>query len=208
MISPARAMAIWRCTSYSRARSTERKLFMFLISVLTPRACCPRGRIEMLASQRRLPSSIRPEDTPRYTRISRSFVVNGRGKESSYRNNTGLSRSFHAKRAKRRGSLDVLYLDSWYLRRRWQQVIHKAGIDQLSIFIVHQPLIESSTDALRHPSMHLPFHDHRINYSATIVNRGVLQERDHACGRINLDNGSMHSTGKTCVERAVELGRL
>ena len=45
---------------------------MFFTSVFVPSAVCPRGRTEMFASQRRLPSSMLPSFTPSAIRISRS----------------------------------------------------------------------------------------------------------------------------------------
>ena len=54
-------IASWRSISYSIARSTKRKEFMFLSSARRPeRRGCPRGRSETLASQRKLPSSMFP----------------------------------------------------------------------------------------------------------------------------------------------------
>ena len=47
------------------------KEFIFLISVFVPNLVSPTGRIEMFASQRKLPSSIRPSDTPKYCTIAR-----------------------------------------------------------------------------------------------------------------------------------------
>ncbi len=44
---------------------------MFLISTLVPNPVSPRSRSEMLASQRRLPSSMLPSQTPRYSRMAR-----------------------------------------------------------------------------------------------------------------------------------------
>ena len=62
--TPASSSSAWRSSSAATPRSRKRKLFMFLSSVLTPRPWLPTGRSEMLASQRRLPSSMFTSETP------------------------------------------------------------------------------------------------------------------------------------------------
>ena len=59
-------MAFWR----------YRNEFTFFTSALVPKACCPTGRTDTFASQRRLPSSMLPSFTPSHTRISRSWLKN------------------------------------------------------------------------------------------------------------------------------------
>ena len=46
--------------------------FMFLISTFVPNASRPAGRIEMFASQRNEPSSMRTSLTSRDSRVTRS----------------------------------------------------------------------------------------------------------------------------------------
>ena len=46
---------------------------MFFISDLVPNFVSPINRIEILASHRKLPSSIRQSDTSKYCRMERSF---------------------------------------------------------------------------------------------------------------------------------------
>ena len=56
----------------------KRKLFMFLSSVLVPSSVAPAGRIEMLASQRRLPSSMFTSETPSWRSVVRSSPSHSR----------------------------------------------------------------------------------------------------------------------------------
>src|SRR5690349_4742271 len=93
---------------------------------------------------------------------------------------------------------------SWHLRRCWQQVVHKASVQDLSIVIKDQPLEEGSAYTLGHTAMHLPLDHHGIDHPPTIVYCHIFHKRDHARGRINLDNSSMHTTGKARVRGAVK----
>src|SRR5690554_3265889 len=65
--------------SYSRDFSTVLKEFIFFNSVFVPNSFCPTGLIEILASQRREPSSILQSETPRYCRVCfrefRNFIA-------------------------------------------------------------------------------------------------------------------------------------
>src|SRR2546421_2466677 len=97
---------------------------------------------------------------------------------------------------------------SWHFCRCWQQVVHKAGIDDLSIFIIDYPLKEGTAYALSHTAMHLSLDNHGIDHSPTIVDCHVFYERDHSCDGIDFDNGSVHATGKARVRGAVKLGCL
>src|SRR5438445_9599474 len=93
----------------------------------------------------------------------------------------------------------------WNLRRRWQQVVHKASVNDLSIFIVHEPLKEGSAYALGYSAMYLPLDNHGIDHSPTVVDRCIFHKRDHARCRIDLDDGPMYATGVTCMLGAVKL---
>ena len=64
-VPPSVRVSLCRAISYSSARSTALNEFKFLISILVPRVSLPAGRTEILASQRKLPSSMLPSQTPK-----------------------------------------------------------------------------------------------------------------------------------------------
>src|SRR5260370_23065255 len=99
----------------------------------------------------------------------------------------------------------MIYRDRGNFRRRREQIIHKASVDELPLFIIDESLIKGSPYTLRHAAMHLPFDDHGINHAPAIVHSHVFDECHHARFRINLDDRSMGATGKTAMRRAVKL---
>src|SRR5260370_26690555 len=98
----------------------------------------------------------------------------------------------------------MIYRDRGNFRRRWEQIIHKASVDELPLFIIDESLIKGSPYTLRHAAMHLPFDDRGINHAPAIVHSHVFDECHHARFRINLDDRSMAATGKTAMRRAVK----
>ena len=68
--SPRFTASICRAISYSAARRTPEKLFMFLISIFAPSSFEPTGRTLMFTSQRTMPFSMSQSDTPPCWRIS------------------------------------------------------------------------------------------------------------------------------------------
>src|SRR5579885_957290 len=98
--------------------------------------------------------------------------------------------------------------DRGNLRRRRQEIVHEAGVDDLTLFVVDQSLVECASNTLRDAAMHLPLNHHRIDNAPTVMYRRVLEERDHAGLRVNLDNGPMHAAGEAGMWRAVKLGGL
>ncbi len=71
-LPPPRRIASWRAISARMPRSMKRKEFMFFSSVFTPSSSLPAGRREMLASQRREPSSMFTSLTPSRRMVARS----------------------------------------------------------------------------------------------------------------------------------------
>src|SRR5579875_3597180 len=98
--------------------------------------------------------------------------------------------------------------DSRYLSRCGEQVVHKAGVDDLALFVVDQALEEGSAYALRYTTMHLALDHHVIDNAPAVMHCCVLDERDHACLRVNLDNCPMHAAGKAGMWWTVKLGCL
>src|SRR5260370_7883179 len=99
----------------------------------------------------------------------------------------------------------MIYRDRGNFRRRREQIIHKASVDELPLFIIDESLIKGSPYTLRHTTMHLPFDDRGINHAPAIVHSHVFDECYHARFRINLDDRSMAATGKTPTRRAPKL---
>src|SRR5260370_33104522 len=99
----------------------------------------------------------------------------------------------------------MIYRDRGNFRRRWEQIIHKASVDELPLFIIDESLIKGSPYTLRHAARHLPFDDRGINHAPAIVHSHVFDEFHHARFRINLDDRSMGATGNTPSPRSGQL---
>src|ERR1700726_1523520 len=99
----------------------------------------------------------------------------------------------------------MIYNDWWNLCRRWQEIIHEAGIDKLSLFIINKPLKKGSANTLCHAAVYLPLDNNRIDYLATIMHRHIFYKRYHASFWIDFDDGPMNTTGKTCVGWTIKL---
>src|SRR5947209_17120348 len=95
-----------------------------------------------------------------------------------------------------------------HLSGRREQVIHEAGVDDLSLFIVNQALEKGSADALGHASMDLSLDHDWIDDAPAVMHGGVLHEGNITGGGVNLDNRAMNATGETAMRRAVEGARL
>src|SRR5215469_15299815 len=100
------------------------------------------------------------------------------------------------------------YLDRWNFRRCREQIIHEAGVNELRLFVIHQSFKKCSSETVRHATVHLPLDNRCINHTPTIMHSRILEERDHACFWIDLDDSSMNTAGKTSMWRAIKLGGL
>src|SRR5258708_20199128 len=99
----------------------------------------------------------------------------------------------------------MIYRDRGNFRRRREQIIHKASVDELPLFIIDESLIKGSPYTLRHTTMHLPFDDRGINHAPAIVHSHVFDECHHARFRINLADPSMAAPAKTSMPRPTKL---
>src|SRR5258707_15143596 len=98
----------------------------------------------------------------------------------------------------------MIYYDSRNLRSRREQVIHKASVEKLTFFIVHEPLIIGPPNSLRHATMYLPLDNRGINHVSAIMHSRIFKESHHARLWINLDDGSVDPAGKTAMRRAIK----
>ena len=71
-VSPRSSASACRATSYSRARSSERKLLRFFTSTFVPKEAAPIGRRLTLPSIRMLPASMSAYEAPIARSSSRS----------------------------------------------------------------------------------------------------------------------------------------
>src|SRR5579884_2606975 len=144
-----------------------------------------------------------------YANAERSeCIIQCRSKQGWNRYNAGFTRAFDTQWIQWRGRFDMIHNQRRYLCCGRDQVVHEACIGKLSLFIIHQPFKKSSADALCHASMHLPFDHYRIDYTPAIMHSDIFQEFHITCGWINLDNGTVNTTGKATVWRAIEAGGL
>src|SRR6266704_3018100 len=102
----------------------------------------------------------------------------------------------------------MIHDNRWNLGGCRNQIIHKAGIDKLPLFIVYEPFKKCSSNALRYTTMYLSLDDHRINHAPAVMHRRIFDECDHARFRVNLDDSSVDTAGKTCVWWAIKLAGL
>ena len=70
--SPRSSASVWRATSNSIARSSDRNELRFLTSTFVPNRSEPAARTETLPSIRMLPASMTAFEAPMYRRMSRS----------------------------------------------------------------------------------------------------------------------------------------
>src|SRR5258707_1809717 len=98
----------------------------------------------------------------------------------------------------------MIYYDSRNLRSSREQVIHKASVEKLTFFIVHEPLIIGPPNSLCHATMHLPLDNRGINHVSAIMHSRIFKESHHARLWINLDDGSVDPAGKTAMRRAIK----
>src|ERR1700676_3408424 len=138
----------------------------------------------------------------------RERIINGRSEERWYGNDTSLASALDAERVQRRRRLNVIDQQRWYLSSSRQQVIHEAGVDDLSLFIIYQSFKECSPNTLRHSPMHLSLNHHGIDDTPAVMHGSIFHKSDIARNGINLDYCAVNATGKTSVRRAIEAARL
>ena len=64
--------------------------------------------------------------------------------------------------------------DARHIASAGQQIIHKGGIHDLSIFIEHQLFVEGVANALGNAAVDLPVQDEGVDHIAAVVHRHIF----------------------------------
>src|SRR5260370_9348628 len=96
----------------------------------------------------------------------------------------------------------MIYYDSRNLPSSREQVIHKASVEKLTFFIVHEPLIIGPPNSLCHATMHLPLDNRGINHVSAIMHNRIFKTSHHARLWINLVDGSTATATTANMPRA------
>src|SRR5579883_767492 len=87
---------------------------------------------------------------------------------------------------------------------RWQEVVHKAGVQKLSLCIIHQTFKKRAPDPLSNPAVNLALDNRWVDDASAVMHRCVFEESNHTGRRIDLDNGPVNATGEAAVRWAIE----
>src|SRR5579875_293407 len=72
--------------------------------------------------------------------------------------------------------------------RGWNQIILKVRGQEIAVLVIGQLLVHRRSQALCQPTVYLSLYDHRIDDSATIVNRDKAANLDLTSAAINIYN--------------------
>src|SRR5262249_40032111 len=110
-------------------------------------------------------------------------------------NGTAFAHALDAERIAWRGILEVDDLDLRYLASAGQQVVHQCPDEELAGLVIHEILIQPTTNALCYPTADLAIDDRGIDDAATVVGHHIAQECDPAGFDIHFNEGHVHRTG-------------
>ena len=80
-------------------------------------------------------------------------------KSAPGRDAAGLADTLQSHGVEGRRGLAMRGLDRRHIGRRRNQVVHERRVQELSLLVVHQLLVEGVADAVRHAAVDLPFDD-------------------------------------------------
>src|SRR5438067_12180921 len=91
--------------------------------------------------------------------------------------------------------------DRRYLSCSREQVVHETGVDELSLFIIHQPLKKGAANALRHPTMHLALNDCGVDDPSAVVHCRIFDKCYIPCSGIDFDNCAVNAAREAAMRR-------
>ena len=80
-----------------------------------------------------------------------------------------------------------------HLERGRHEILGQRGVQQLSLLVVLQLLVERVADALRHPAVDLALDDRGVDQGAAVVHHDVLVDPDIVGVDIDLDDHGVHA---------------
>src|SRR6266568_2581749 len=95
-----------------------------------------------------------------------------------------------------------------YLSCSREQIVHETGVDELSLFIIYQPLIKGAANALRYTAMHLALNNSRVDDPPAVVHCRIFDKCYIPCSGIDFDNCAVNATREAAMRRTVKAACL
>src|SRR5215510_12396656 len=106
-------------------------------------------------------------------------------------NRRRLTNTFRTERMMRRRRTSLVSFPVGRLDRRWQKVIHKTALQNVTALVVLNLFVKRRTESHRQATMNLSFDDHRIDDVAAIIDGYEPAYLDLACTLIDIDDADV-----------------